>query len=236
MKNKVFSKISLLIFIVLILNIFSCTAFAADAKSVLTYEVTNGYASVTDCNEKASGTLSVPAKVTLNGKEYKVKFIGQKAFDGCTKLTVIKLPEGVTSIKSRAFRNCTSLKEIYIPESLEICQLDAFEGCNTVTVHCYTSNYQFFNIEGMAADLVIDILDPENAVKDEEEREPTETEAFFSRFVSALKTLITDITDYFGVNDSEFEFEFELPFDLPFDIPLDMFEDESLLDQLEGLL
>lgn len=221
MKNKFISTATLLFAVALLMTVFSCSAFAADAAEVLTYQVAkDGYVTVADCDTGAKGTVTVPNKVTINKKTYEVKYIGQKAFDGCKKITVIKLSEGITAIKSRAFRDCTSLKELYVPSTLEICEYDAFEGCNTVTVHCYTSNYPFFSICSGSSDLVIDVLDPEND-QPEEEKPATETEAFFTRLANAIKNLVETLMERFAADD-EFDFSIEdLPFDLPFDIPTD---------------
>ncbi len=39
--------------------------------------------------------------------------IGYSAFNGCTGLTSITIPNSVTSIGSYAFNDCTNLKDIY---------------------------------------------------------------------------------------------------------------------------
>ena len=44
--------------------------------------------------------------------------IGDSAFNGCTSLTSVSLPNGVSSIGNSAFANCTSLTSITIPDSV----------------------------------------------------------------------------------------------------------------------
>ena len=56
-----------------------------------------------------------------------VKYIKWGAFSGCTGLTEIIIPEGVTDI-SGAFRGCTGLTEIIIPEGVTNIS-GAFSGC-----------------------------------------------------------------------------------------------------------
>lgn len=51
-------------------------------------------------------TVKLPDAIT--GIEY-------SAFEDCTNMTDIDLPEGLESLR-RIFKNCTSLKEIYIPK------------------------------------------------------------------------------------------------------------------------
>ena len=65
-----------------------------------------------------SGSITIPATVTYNGVNYSVTSIGVSAFDGCSGLTAITLPEGVTSIGYWAFGDCSSLKGITIPDGV----------------------------------------------------------------------------------------------------------------------
>lgn len=55
--------------------------------------------------------------------------IGSLAFNGCTNLELICIPEGVTSIGQWAF-NGTKITSIKLPESLRTLSVNAFQGCN----------------------------------------------------------------------------------------------------------
>ena len=83
-----------------------------------------------DQNRSAySGSVTIPATVTYNGKTFNVVSIGEYAFRDCTGLTAITLPSSIRSIKSYAFYNCTQLSAVNIPAGVnEICE-GAFEGC-----------------------------------------------------------------------------------------------------------
>ncbi len=59
-----------------------------------------------------------------------VKYIGEKAFKGCTSLQSVVISDGVEIIEKDAFQGCTSLKSIVIPGSVEIIGVSAFNGCN----------------------------------------------------------------------------------------------------------
>ena len=59
--------------------------------------------------------------------------IGDYAFDGCTGLTSITIPESVTSIGRFAFYNCTSLTSITIPEGVTSIGDEVFENCTGLT-------------------------------------------------------------------------------------------------------
>ncbi|MBQ4083692.1 MAG: leucine-rich repeat domain-containing protein [Bacteroidaceae bacterium] len=61
--------------------------------------------------------ISIPSTVVYNDKTYCVTSIGDNAFQGCSKLSSIDIPESVTSIGGNAFYGCSSLTSITIPES-----------------------------------------------------------------------------------------------------------------------
>ena len=71
-----------------------------------------------------NGTRNLPSIVTS---------IGNSAFDGCTGLTSITIPEGVTSIQNYAFRDCSSLTSITIPDGMTSIGYGGFYGCSGLT-------------------------------------------------------------------------------------------------------
>ncbi len=56
--------------------------------------------------------------------------IGPYAFQGCSKLEDIYIPEGIKEIEWGAFENCSSLKGIVVPKSVVKIEEFAFQGCN----------------------------------------------------------------------------------------------------------
>ena len=59
--------------------------------------------------------------------------IGDSAFYGCTSLTSITIPDGVTEIAYNTFIGCTSLATITIPNSVTVINNGAFIGCTSLT-------------------------------------------------------------------------------------------------------
>ena len=62
-----------------------------------------------------------------------VTSIGKTAFHGCSGLTAFTIPDGVDTIEDSTFYYCSSIKEISIPNSVSSIGEYAFSGCNSLT-------------------------------------------------------------------------------------------------------
>lgn len=71
------------------------------------------------------------------GGDYNIKFgwtdsIPNNAFFGCSSLTNVTIPNGVTSIGFNAFRFCNELTSVTIPSSVKTMRDRAFYGCSSL--------------------------------------------------------------------------------------------------------
>ena len=131
-KHKLFSLTAAL----LSAGLFSSAAQAATVTiDSLIYETNeeDSTASVTDCPVNFTGAVTIPSSITVDGTAYTITSIGPGAFEYCSSLTEIVIPEGVTSIGEYAFSGCSSLTEVVIPESVTSIGAWAFSGCSSLT-------------------------------------------------------------------------------------------------------
>ncbi len=62
-----------------------------------------------------------------------VTWIGYYAFSGCSSLTSAVIPEGVTSVETNTFSGCISLTSVNIPDSVTSIGYYAFSNCSSLT-------------------------------------------------------------------------------------------------------
>ena len=59
--------------------------------------------------------------------------ISNDAFNGCSNLVSVNIPDGVTSIGKSAFYNCSNLISVNIPDSVTSISYSAFQYCSTLS-------------------------------------------------------------------------------------------------------
>lgn len=74
------------------------------------------------------GDVVIPEEVVHNGKTYSVTTINYSAFESCTSLTSVVIPNSVKTISHSAFQ-CTGLTNVTIPNSVTSLGYDAFKDC-----------------------------------------------------------------------------------------------------------
>ena len=81
-----------------------------------------------DCPTDFQGEYVIPDGVICIGGGFLYD-----GFRGCSRLTSVKIPNGVTRIEGSAFYGCTNLTTIMIPDSVTSIGSCAFSGCSSLT-------------------------------------------------------------------------------------------------------
>lgn len=145
--NKIISIIALL----LILPIFKVEAYDFVIDEI-TYNFTKEHGTVEvsglreflnlepgDRNSSLPLVVNIPPVVTYKDNKYDVVSIGYAAFQGCRKVTEIKIPSTVREIGEFAFENCSYNEIINIPDSVRMIGRCTFSGCSGLKKVIYGS-------------------------------------------------------------------------------------------------
>ncbi len=121
-------------------------------------------AEVTNCTKtQMYGAITVPEKVRIDKKVYTVVRIGNSAFENCSLMTSIEIPETIASIGDNAFYFCTGMSKINIPEAVTSIGETAFSDCSNLTKLELSGNVTSIGIQAFAyckkLDLVINNLE-----------------------------------------------------------------------------
>lgn len=86
------------------------------------------HAEVKQCDTSADGEITIP-EMANNVPVTKIQYM---AFDNCTGITKVNIPDTVTEIGERAFGDCTALVSADIPDSVTELGEYAFCGCSAL--------------------------------------------------------------------------------------------------------
>jgi len=100
-----------------------------DARGQWWYVLEGGKAKIMRKEEAPIGDLLIPDE--LDG--YIVSSIGEGAFNLCSGLTSVTIPDSVTQIGDRAFNLCSGLTSVTIPDSVTSIGSNAFNSCSGLT-------------------------------------------------------------------------------------------------------
>lgn len=88
-----------------------------------------GTVSVEAESKDISGDITIPSSIEKDGYTYSVTIIPDSAFKECKKLTVLTVPNGITSIGKGAFASCYKLEKAVLPDSVTSIGSGAFGRC-----------------------------------------------------------------------------------------------------------
>ena len=119
-------KMAVLFVLVMALLMISCSA-----KVALEYKsATGGTCTVTGIGSYKGEELVIPSE---SSKGERVTKIGASAFEGCTSIASVVIPDSVTMIGKYAFYQCSDLVSVTIPEGVKTLEWGAFDECISLT-------------------------------------------------------------------------------------------------------
>lgn len=147
MKKRLLSMILALSMMLTILPVNAITALAANNScgANLTYELTQntddpdtytltirGEGAMYDYSSSTVPWNAQKSKITSVVIENGVTSIGNNAFEDCSALKKLDIPQSVTEIGSKAFRGCSALTSLALPETVNRIGNTAFQGCSNL--------------------------------------------------------------------------------------------------------
>jgi len=120
----------------LVLSILSTSAIAQTfTVGGINYNITDAtnFKVEVGNNPGFTGVANIPAIVNNGGQNYDVTAIRNLAFEDCSGLTSVTIPNSVTLIKYGAFIACTGLTTVTIPNSVTTMNEAVFSGCSGLT-------------------------------------------------------------------------------------------------------
>lgn len=147
MKKKLL--ISLIISAIVLLSSGTIPASAYGYEyGYYTYILSGNNAVILDVDEAISGDIIIPSVMD----DHPVTTIRYRAFDYCTNLTSVKIPDSITTIEHDAFFSCTSLQKVAIGSGVTTVEESAFYGCDSLTIVEITDLAAWCNISFGDAD------------------------------------------------------------------------------------
>ena len=118
--NYIFKNAFLVAFLVLSLLSSGTVDAAAIVVNGIAYNIVNGAAEVAAKPDgtKYTGTVTIPANVTISGTSYVVNKIGANSMREAPDLTNVIIPEGVVVIGNSCFAFCKGLTNIVLPSTV----------------------------------------------------------------------------------------------------------------------
>ncbi len=119
--------------LVMSLSVVAATDFEEDGISYAILSTDGLTAEVVYNNGAYVGDITIPARVTHDGKTYTVTALHNQAFFKCTELYAVSIPATVTDLGQYTFSGCTNLASLELPEGLTAIPNGTFYGCTALT-------------------------------------------------------------------------------------------------------
>lgn len=119
-KKRIITTVCIIIAILLVACLIAGLAILNDDPVFVYFLKLDGTYTVRGIKDESIENVTIPAE----HKGIPITKIGKRAFEDCTGLTSITIPESVTSIGEFAFTNCTNLSEVHISNIASWCNID----------------------------------------------------------------------------------------------------------------
>ena len=116
----------------------------------LNYTLSGSDATVTGPTSYGVTTVTIPSTITFESTVYNVTSIDTSAFNFCSSLASITIPNSVLTIGNNVFQSCTSLASITIPDSVTSIGDGVFQSCTSLASVTLPTNSSFTTISNNA--------------------------------------------------------------------------------------
>ena len=103
-----------------------------NSQNDFTYTITDSKATITGYTGSDT-EIVIPSEIVEGDNHYQVVAIDYYAFQGCSSLTSVTIPNTVTTILKGAFTECSGLTSIVISEGVTTIDSGVFYGCTKLT-------------------------------------------------------------------------------------------------------
>jgi len=125
----------------------------ATTQGYYTYTINDRKAILTSVNPEISGDIIIPSYF----EHYSLLTIGDYAFDDCTQITSVQMPDSITYIGTDAFYNCSALESISLSSAISSVSDRTFMNCinlSSIIIPSsvkYICKYAFYNCSSLSS-------------------------------------------------------------------------------------
>ena len=141
----------------------------ASESDGLSYGITddeNFLCSLIGADPSVAGEVSIPGFKKIGDFTYRVDEIGAEAFKNNTKITSVRIGEGVRRIRRMAFYGCASLETVSTPATLNGIDAAAFNSCQSLCEIYLRNGLTYIENAAFAASYNIDSVYYESGAED----------------------------------------------------------------------